>query len=93
MKKEDLQQISDLLDKKLDKKLNPKFAEIDKRFNKLEKWQDSILDSLVDFRQEVKDDQEYTHKRIDQGFKNISEQMVSIQSNKRRITNLERKSY
>ena len=66
---------------------------LDRRVDNLEQWQDRIINDISDFRQEVKEDQEYTHRRIDQGFINISEQMAHSFANERRIKHLEWKGY
>ena len=82
----------DKLDKRVDN-LELGITKLDKRVGNLEQWQDKIINNLDDFRKEVKDDQEYTHRRIDQSFINISEQMTHSFTNERRIKHLEWKKY
>ena len=56
---------------------------------KLEQGQARIINDLVDFREEVKQDQVYTHARINEGFEKIAEQMVHLFAHEKRITELE----
>ncbi len=48
-----------------------------------------ISDNLADFREEVKEGQDYTRRTINDGFQQIAEQMNKLFAHEKRITNLE----
>lgn len=59
------------------------------KLDKLEKGQQRLENQLIDFQEDVKQDQKYSHDRINEGFKNIAEQMVQLFAHEGRITSLE----
>ena len=109
MNNEDLQQISNILDQKLDPiiqgqakleqgqakleqgqaKLEQGQAKLEQKVDSLDKKTSRIFDNLADFREEVKQGQDYTHRVINDGFEKIAQQMTQLFAHEKRITSLE----
>jgi uncharacterized protein YoxC len=51
--------------------------------------QEKLAKSLNEFREEVKESDKYTHDRINEGFRDISENMKQLFAHEKRITSLE----